>query len=55
MGYALERSRNLAAVRVLADVGVDRVIELTNKLGIRSITRQNDRNLALALGGLTEG
>jgi penicillin-binding protein 1A len=55
LGYALERSRNLAAVRVLADVGVDRVIELTNKLGIRSITRQNDRNLALALGGLTEG
>lgn len=55
MGYALERSRNIAAIRVLADVGVDKVIGLTNQLGIQSITRQNDRNLALALGGLTEG
>jgi penicillin-binding protein 1A len=55
MGYALERSRNMAAVRVLADVGVDKVISLANQLGIHSITREKDRNLALALGGTTEG
>ncbi len=55
MGYALERSRNMAAIRVLADVGVDQVIQLTNSLGIHSITKEKDRNLALALGGLTDG
>lgn len=55
MGYALERSRNMAAIRVLADVGVDKVIQLTNSLGISSITKEKDRNLALALGGLTDG
>ncbi len=55
MGYALERSRNIAAIKVLADVGVEQVIQLTNSLGIHSITKEKDRNLALALGGLTDG
>jgi penicillin-binding protein 1A len=55
MGYALERSRNMAAIRVLADAGIDNVISLANGLGIHSLTKDRDRNLALALGGVTDG
>ena len=55
MGYALERSRNMAAIRVLADAGIDNVISLANNLGIHSLTKDRDRNLALALGGVTDG
>lgn len=51
---AVVDSRNVIAVKVLQQVGVDSVIETATWMGIDSLTRP-DRNLTLALGGLTKG
>ena len=44
---ALARSVNNATIHLLADVGVDRVMEMARKLGVRS---PMERNLGMALG-----
>lgn len=44
---ALALSRNVAAVRLLQEVGVDRVIEYAHRMGVRSPL---EANLSLALG-----
>lgn len=51
---AVVDSRNVIAVKVLQQVGVDAVIKTATWMGIDSLTRP-DRNLTLALGGLTKG
>jgi len=54
----LRRSINAMAVRLLDQLGIDTGIEYAQKLGIESLVLEgprNDRNLPLALGGLTKG
>lgn len=50
---AVQQSRNVAAVRLLNQIGVDKGYEMADKLGF-TLT-EDDRCLPLALGGLTRG
>jgi len=50
---AVQWSRNVAAVRLLHQIGVDRGYEMAKKLGFELV--EDDRCLPLALGGLTKG
>jgi len=50
---ALQWSRNVAAVRLLNQIGIDRGYEMARKLGFELV--EEDRCLPLALGGLTRG
>lgn len=54
MKHALVESLNNGSVWLLAQVGVDRAIAMARRLGISTLT-SDDRHLALALGGLTQG
>lgn len=54
MKHAVAVSLNNAAVWTLNEVGIDRAMGLARQMGIESLT-SDDRNLALALGGLTKG
>lgn len=54
MKHALVESLNNGSVWLLNQVGVDRVLELARRLGITTLT-PDDRHLAIALGGLTQG
>lgn len=51
---ALRWSVNTVAVRLGQQVGMDNVLKLAKDMGITTLTTA-DRNLAAALGGLTEG
>ncbi|ACT01265.1 penicillin-binding protein 1A [Paenibacillus sp. JDR-2] len=53
MQQAIKESRNLAAVWTLNQVGIGNGIAFAKKLGIE--LAPEDRNLAIALGGLTQG
>lgn len=53
MQQAIKESRNLAAVWTLNQVGIKNGIAFAKKLGIE--LSPDDRNLAIALGGLTNG
>ena len=51
-GEALSRSLNIPAVRLLEDYGIDRLINLLNKLNINTIDKSADHyGLSLILGG----
>ncbi|MCR4432063.1 MAG: penicillin-binding protein 1A [Tepidanaerobacteraceae bacterium] len=55
---AIANSVNVVAVKVLKSIGVDRGIEYAQKLGIKDLVlsgNKNDRQLTIALGGLTKG
>lgn len=54
MKKALRLSVNVAAVKMLNQVGIDTVMNYAANMGITSLTPE-DRNLALALGGITNG
>ena len=45
--YALAQSRNVVAVKLLQDLGVDKVIEYAHRMGVRE---KLEENLSLALG-----
>ncbi|MDR6882247.1 PBP1A family penicillin-binding protein [Bacillus sp. 3255] len=51
---AVKKSYNLAPVWLLEQMGVGSGLEFAKKLGIQ-LNAQKDRNLAIALGGLTDG
>lgn len=54
----IEGSINVMAVKLMEKVGVDNVISTTEKMGISTLVKSgayNDRQLALALGGMTSG
>lgn len=51
---ALAYSINIPAVKLLYEVGVDKVLELAIKMGL-PLDYTSDRNLAIALGGITNG
>ncbi|MCI3920424.1 PBP1A family penicillin-binding protein [Paenibacillus sp. TRM 82003] len=53
MTEAVQRSINLPAVWLLNEIGVAKGLEYAKKLGIEMSSE--DRNLAIALGGLTNG
>ncbi len=51
--YALSRSVNVPAVKILNVLGVDKGAEYMERMGLP--VPQEDRSLALALGGMSEG
>ncbi|GLI05468.1 hypothetical protein YDYSG_14980 [Paenibacillus tyrfis] len=51
---AVKKSMNLPAVDLLSQIGVKTGIDFVKKLGI-DLDEKNDRNLAIALGGLNKG
>ncbi|MBC7319169.1 penicillin-binding protein 1A [bacterium] len=51
---ALAYSVNIPAVKLLYEVGVDKVLDLAIKMGL-PLDSISDRNLAIALGGVTRG
>lgn len=53
MKQAIKESRNLPAVWLLNQIGVNKGVEFANRLGFDLTS--DDRNLAIALGGLTNG
>lgn len=53
MSVAIKESRNVSAVWLLNQIGVKTGTAFANKLGIK--LEPDDRNLAMALGGLTYG
>jgi penicillin-binding protein 1A len=53
MRAAIKDSVNIPAVKMLHKIGVDQGYDFAKKLGLP--LSENDRNLSLALGGLTEG
>ncbi len=55
MKQALAQSLNNASVWLLDQIGVNKALEMATRLGIKSLVLPDDRNLALALGGLTKG
>lgn len=52
---ALQESINVAAVKLLDSVGIRHVWNLVQSMGITTLDRKDDYNLALALGGLSRG
>lgn len=54
MKEAIKESRNQPAVWLLNEIGVQKGVDFANNLGF-NLDVQNDRNLAIALGGLTNG
>lgn len=51
---ALAYSINIPAIKLLNEVGIDNVLDLAIKMGL-PLDRSSDRNLAIALGGITKG
>jgi len=51
---AIKKSKNIAAVSVLNDIGITNGMKMSEKLGM-PLDPTNDRNLSIALGGLTNG
>ncbi len=55
---ALKRSINVATIKLAQEVGVNKVVATAEKMGISTLVDSgsyNDMNLAMAIGGLTNG
>ena len=55
---ALEKSINTVAVKTAQQVGMDKILDQAQQMGITTLVRNgstNDNNLSTALGGLTHG
>jgi penicillin-binding protein 1A len=52
---ALQGSINVATVRLLEQVGIAKVWNVIQSMGITTLNRKDDYNLALALGGISQG
>ncbi len=58
MRSALEQSLNVVTVKLAQQVGIDKALYYAQQMGISTLVLKgdtNDRNLAMALGGLTRG
>ncbi len=58
MRYAVEHSRNVPAVKMLATIGVQTGVDNAINMGISTLVTSgayNDMNLATAIGGITRG
>lgn len=53
--YALQHSVNTIAVQLADKVGMRKVLDLATSMGITTLDKSKDNNLAAALGGLTAG
>ena len=55
---ALKRSINVATIKLAQEVGVNKIVSTAEKMGISTLVDSgtyNDMNLAMAIGGLTNG
>ena len=55
---ALKRSINVATIKLAQEVGVNKIVNTAEKMGISTLVDSgsyNDMNLAMAIGGLTNG
>lgn len=50
---SLVKSLNIPSIKIIEDIGIDYAMNYAEKFGLTF--NQNDRNLAIALGGLTDG
>ena len=55
MRNAVAHSNNIVAVLAADKVGMSNVLDLAEKMGITTLDKKGDNNLAVALGGLTNG
>ena len=55
MRNAVAHSNNIVAVLAADKVGMSNVLDLAEKMGITTLDKKGDDNLAVALGGLTKG
>ena len=55
MRNAVAHSNNVVAVLAADKVGMSNVLDLAEKMGITTLDKKGDDNLAVALGGLTKG
>ena len=55
MRNAVAHSNNVVAVLAADKVGMSNVLDLAEKMGISTLDKHGDDNLAVALGGLTKG
>ena len=53
--YTIEISHNIAPVAILSELGSNKAVKFLRDMGFKSIDAEKDQNLALALGGLTNG
>ena len=53
--YTIEISHNIAPVAILSELGSNKAVKFLKDMGFESIDAEADQNLALALGGLTNG
>lgn len=53
--YALQHSVNVPAVKIADEVGMGKVLDLAESLGLSTLDKEKDRPLSSALGGLTHG
>ncbi|WP_274650643.1 penicillin-binding protein 1A [Paenibacillus humicola] len=51
---SIKESRNASAVWLLNQIGITKGLDFADRLGFK-LDKKNDRNLAIALGGLTQG
>lgn len=52
---AIEVSANIVEVKIMSNLGPENSIKFLNQLGLSHVNVENDANLAMVLGGLTEG
>ena len=53
--YFIAKSLNIPAVKIMRELTPSKSIEYLNKMGLSHITKEQDNDLSLALGGTTNG
>ncbi len=53
--HAIESSQNIPMLKAIQTVGVSNSLEFLHNLGFSNLDDENDNNISLALGGLTNG
>ena len=53
--YAIESSQNIPMLKGIQTVGVDKSFEFLKSLGFKHLDEELDRNIGIAIGGLTHG
>ncbi len=53
--YAIESSQNIPMLKAIQTVGVDKSLEFLKSVGFSHLDDEKDRNISIALGGLTNG
>ena len=53
--HAIESSQNIPMLKAIQEVGLENSIEFLKNLGFKHLDDEKDKNISLALGGLTNG